>query len=61
MMNAFHPELIVECSYIASSFQYFSSYNFRLVVEFTLILHSERECDASIIVGYKLLYHNLMI
>jgi hypothetical protein len=53
MMNVLCPELIVECSYIASSFQYFSSYNLRLVVEFTLILHSERECNASIIVEYK--------
>jgi len=53
MMNAFCPKLIVECSYIASSFKYSSSNNFRLVVKFTLILHSERECNASIIVRFK--------
>jgi len=34
-------------SYIASSFQYFSSYNFRLVVEFILIPHSEGEFYSS--------------
>jgi hypothetical protein len=65
MMNAFCPELIVECSYmIASSFQYFYSNDFRLVVEFTLILHSERECDASIIVRFKVALpqpHNLIV
>jgi hypothetical protein len=65
MMKAFCPELIVECSYmIASSFQYFYSNDFRLVVEFTLILHSERECDASIIVRFKVALpqpHNLIV
>jgi len=45
--NAFRPKLIVEYSYIASSFQYFSSYNFRLVVEFILIPHSEGEFYSS--------------
>jgi len=45
MMNAFCPELIVECSYIALSFQYFSSDNFWLVVEFNPIPHSEGECN----------------
>jgi hypothetical protein len=63
-MNAFCPELIVECSYITLSFQYFSSNQFRLVVEFTLILHSERECDASIIVRFKVALpqpHNLIV
>jgi hypothetical protein len=52
-MNAFRSELIVECSYIASSFQYFSSYNFWLVVEFNPIPHSEGECNASVIFGDK--------
>ncbi len=64
MMKVFHPELIVECSYISSSFHYILSYHFRLVVEFTLILHCERECDASIIVGYKVALpqpHNLIV
>ena len=34
-------ELIVACSYIASIFQDFSSNDFRLVVDFTLVLNSE--------------------
>jgi hypothetical protein len=33
--------LIVACSYIASIFKDFSSNDFRLVVDFTLVLHSE--------------------
>ena len=41
ILTADAPELIVESSYIASSFQDFSSNDFQLVVEFTLILDSE--------------------
>ena len=64
MMIAFCPKLIVECSYIILSFKYSSSNNFRLAVEFTLILHSERQCNASIIVRFKVALpepHNFIV
>jgi len=53
--------LIVEYSYIASSFQYFSSYNFRLVVELILIPHSEGEFYSSKSEGAKASIRHLFV
>jgi hypothetical protein len=59
--NVFRPKLIVEYSYIASSFQYFSSYNFRLVDEFILIPHSEGEFYSSKSEGAKASTRQLIV
>jgi hypothetical protein len=48
-------------SYIASSFQYFSSYNFRLVVKFILIPHSEGEFYSSKSEGAKASIRQLIV